>query len=159
MICLKLSRKVGIVCLAILAVTIPLAVLGNTDGSNSDDQTAEETPLHRFGRWMCGFGFRDSEAVDEMVEKLDLTEEETARVKELIEEANAIREELKGKMEEIRGIIGPKVKTLRSDLEIQGMQVVRKRMRWRRPDGSHELRHDQCPGCWTDEGSSGDGSS
>jgi len=52
----------------------------------------------------------DDDQIDQLAERLDLSEEETERLKTLISEARPLRDELRDKLQEIREIIGPKVR-------------------------------------------------
>lgn len=70
---------------------------------------------------MHWFELGDSDAVDEMATKLNLTEEETATVKQLAQEANDLRQQLKDKMDQIGEIVGPKMEALR---ESSGMPCM-----------------------------------
>jgi hypothetical protein len=113
---LKLSRKFGIVAMVLLAVFLPLAVLGGSEGDDASDETCEKPPWGF--RWMRGFGRWNGEktvdeAVEDMAEKLGLTEEEVADVTPIAQEIADLREQLKAKMEELKEVIGPKVEAYR----------------------------------------------
>jgi len=78
---------------------------------------------------MHWFGLGDSDAVDEMATKLNLTEEETTTVKQLAQEASDLRQQLKDKMDQIGEIIGPKMKALRESSGMPNRPFGRPRMR------------------------------
>jgi Spy/CpxP family protein refolding chaperone len=109
---LRLSRKLGIAALAVVAVLVPLSVLANDDG------TGEERPFGR--RWYRWFGSGDGESVDEaverMAERLNLTEEEIAEVGPIAEEIADLRAQLRAKMEELHEIIGTEVDAYRESV-------------------------------------------
>ena len=126
---LKLSKKFGIAALAILATLLPLTVLANGNGNgngNDDTGTGEETCKRAFWgfRWFRGFGPNGpetvEEAVEEMAEKLGLTEDEVAEVTPIAQEIADLREELKAKMEELHGVIGDKVDAYRESMKENG---------------------------------------
>ena len=113
--CLKLSIKFGIAALVILAVLVRLSVLCNSEGDDGTEMDEETCEKPFWGRWKRGFGFGlgDAEtvekAVEEMTEKLGLTEEEVEDVMPIAQEIADLREQLRAKREELHGIIGPKV--------------------------------------------------
>lgn len=120
--CLKPSRKLGIVALAVLAALIPLSVLATTEEGADDDEGCPKIPLWRgLLRW---FGPKDDktvdEAVDAMAERLNLTEDETAAVESIAQEISDLREQLKTKLEELHGVIGPKVEAYRESMMKEG---------------------------------------
>jgi len=113
---LKLSRKFGIIAMVLLSVFVPLAVLGNSEGGDASDETCEKPLLGL--RWLRGFRFWEGEgtvdeAVEEMAEKLGLTEEEVAEVTPIAQEIADLREQLKTKMEELKEVVGPKLEAYR----------------------------------------------
>ncbi len=106
---LKLSKKLLIGCALVAAVLVPLAALGQS--------WFLERPRARYKAFLTGLGLGDcvkagniTEAdVDKVAANLNLTPEETEKLKTLIEEVKPLKEDLKEKMEEIRAIIGPKI--------------------------------------------------
>ncbi|MBU7003990.1 MAG: hypothetical protein HXS50_00390 [Theionarchaea archaeon] len=91
-----------------------MSVLGNSEGGEAGDQ---EKPFWKF-RWFRGFGPKNGdmtleERIDQMAEKLGLTDDEVAEVTPIAQEIADLREQLKAKMEELREIIGPKVEAYR----------------------------------------------
>lgn len=98
-----------IACALAAAVLIPLGALGQS--------WFFDRPRARYRAMLCDLGLGDclktgniTEAdVDKVAEDLNLTAEETDRLKTLIEEVKPLKEDLKEKMEEIRAIVGPKI--------------------------------------------------
>ncbi len=121
-----------IILLAVLAVSIPLAVLGQEllEGEETaEDESTElmlmvenkeekgegppmRPPLQpRKRRWREGKGgILPAERVDEIVEELDLTEQEKARLEELMDDIEVLHDELEEKRTEIWEILKPKLK-------------------------------------------------
>jgi len=66
----------------------------------------------------------DDEQIDQLAERLDLSEEETERLKTLISEARPLRDELRDKLQEIREIVGPKVRERLEENHEQCQELV-----------------------------------
>lgn len=111
-----MSRKFGIVALVLLAAFVPLSVLGNGEGDEATEENGAK-PLWGF-RWFRGFGCSNGErtveeTVEDMAERLGLTDDEIAEVTPIAQEIADLREQLKAKMEELHEVIGPKVEAYR----------------------------------------------
>ena len=129
---MKASKKVIIVCAAIIAVMVPLAVLGHGwKGGNSQNvgrqarlalgSDAEPRPACKAPLW--GEGTWD---IEEIKERLDLTDEEAERLEELIGEAEDLKGQLKEKLEAIRDIIGPKIQEITDEMREECQDVAEK---------------------------------
>ena len=117
---LKISRKFGIAALVLLAVLVPLTVLGNSENDeNCETDETGEKPFWGF-HWFRGFGFGPwngdktvEEAVEAMAEKLGLTDEEVNEITPIAQEIADLREQMRARMEELHGVIGPKLDAFR----------------------------------------------
>ena len=106
---MRISKKLLVACALIAAVFIPLAVLGQS--------WFLERPRARYKALLCGLGLGDYTRggnitemdLEKVAQNLNLTAEETEKLKTLIEEVKPLKEDLKEKMEEIRAIVGPKI--------------------------------------------------
>lgn len=137
---MKVSKRLVVTCAVVLAVLVPLAVLGHEwvgDRSRKDNRRAQarltlcsdaessENTLCRCRVRGQGVsrtasvmapmgearGFREFD-IEKVAEKLDLTEEEVEKLTGLIGDVDELREALKSKIGEIQEIIGPKIREM-----------------------------------------------